>query len=164
MCKGRKVVLMIDEIDKTSNNRIFLQFLSVLRDKFLERKAGTDYTFHSVILVSVHDIKNIKLKMIQEGVYIPSESENKIYNSPWNIATDFEVDMSFSPIEIMSMLESYEQDYQTGMCIESIAKEIHTYTNGYPFLVSRICHHIDTKLQKNWTIGGVQDAVQIIIG
>jgi len=164
MCKGKKIVLMIDEVDKTSNNQAFLHFLSILRDKFLERKAGTDYTFHSVILVGVYDIKNIKLKMIQEGTYMPSASENKIYNSPWNIAADFDIDMSFKPNEIASMLKSYESEHHTDMCVESISKEIYNYTSGYPFLVSRICQHIDIKLNKAWSIEGIRNAVQILIG
>ena len=53
MCRGKKVVLMIDEVDKTSNNQIFLNFLSMLRSKFLARKNGKDHTFHSVILAGV---------------------------------------------------------------------------------------------------------------
>jgi hypothetical protein len=64
MCKNKKIVLMIDETDKTSNNRVFIHFAGMLRDKFLLRKDGMDYTFHSVILAGVYDIKNIKLKMI----------------------------------------------------------------------------------------------------
>ncbi|MCL1874296.1 MAG: ATP-binding protein, partial [Clostridiales bacterium] len=86
MCKDKKVVLMIDEVDKTSNNRIFLHFLGMLRDKFLARKDGMDFTFHSAILVGVYDIKNIKLKMKNEGTYSLTAEESKIYNSPWNIA------------------------------------------------------------------------------
>jgi len=104
MCKGKKVVLMIDEVDKASNNRVFLHFLSMLRNKFLARENDRDYTFHSVILAGVYDIKNIKLKMMEEGVYKPAETENKIYNSPWNIAVNFTVDMSFNPSEIAAML------------------------------------------------------------
>ena len=110
MCEDEKVVLMIDEVDRTSNNRVFLHFISMLRDKFLARKSGDDYTFHSVILAGVYDIKNIKLKLITEGLYTPSETENKIYNSPWNIAVKFDVDMSFNPAEIATMLKEYEAD------------------------------------------------------
>ena len=68
MCKDWEIVLLVDEVDKTSNNQVFLHFLSMLRSKFLARKSGEDYTFHSVILAGVYDIKNIKLKMIQEGL------------------------------------------------------------------------------------------------
>ena len=52
ICENQKIVLMIDEVDKTSNNRVFLNFLAILRDKFLERKVKRDFTFHSVIRTS----------------------------------------------------------------------------------------------------------------
>jgi len=149
MCRGKKIVLMIDEVDKTSNNQIFLHFLSILRSKFLARQRGKDYTFHSVILAGVYDIKNIKFKMIQEGTYMPADTENKIYNSLWNMASDFDVNLSFNSDEIATMLEIYEKDNQTGMCIDLISIEIYSYTNGYPFLVSRVCQHIDEKLNKD---------------
>jgi len=163
MCKDKKVVLMVDEVDKTSNNRVFLHFLEMLRDKFLERKNGSDYTFHSVILAGVYDIKNIKLKMMNEGTYTPTATENKIYNSPWNIAVSFKVDMSFNPDEIATMLAEYEADHKTGMDITAIAVEIFSYTSGYPFLVSRICQCVDEELGKDWTHRGVQEAVQMML-
>jgi len=162
MCEGENVVLMIDEVDKTSNNRVFLDFLSLLRSKFLARENGNDYTFHSVILAGVYDIKNIKLKMIQEGTHVTAKDESKVYNSPWNIAVDFTVDLSFNPTDIESMLRDYEEEYCTGMCLDSLSKEIYTYTSGYPYLVSRVCQHIDKKLNKNWTVDGVNDAVKIL--
>lgn len=37
------------------------------------------------------------------------------YNSPWNIAAQFTIDMSFSPCQIEAMLDEYEADYHTGM-------------------------------------------------
>ena len=163
MCHDNKVVLMIDEVDKTSNNQVFLHFLGMLRDKFLLRKNRKDFTFHSVILAGVYDIKTIKLKMINEGKYPRAAEENKIYNSPWNIAYDFDIDMSFNPIEIATMLSEYEADHNIGMDIEAISEEIYEFTSGYPFLVSRICQRIDEKLGKDWTLGGVQKAVQILI-
>ncbi|MDR0491895.1 MAG: AAA-like domain-containing protein, partial [Oscillospiraceae bacterium] len=163
MCKGRKLVLMIDEVDKTSNNRVYLHFLGVLRDKFLKREKDRDHTFHSVILAGVYDIKNIKLKMINEGAYTPSATENRLYNSPWNIAVSFSVDMSFSPPEIATMLSDYESDHHTGMEVDAIAGEIYEYTSGYPYLVSRICQCIDEELDKDWTKTGVQNAVKAIL-
>ena len=63
MCRNKKLVLMIDEVDKTSHNSTNLYFLGMLRDKYLERAKNKDYTFQSVILAGVYDIKNIKLKM-----------------------------------------------------------------------------------------------------
>jgi hypothetical protein len=163
MCKDRKIVLLIDEVDKTSNNRVFLQFLSTLRTKFLARQGGDDYTFHSVILAGVYDIKNIKLNMINEGLYTPASTEAKIYNSPWNIAVNFNVDMSFSSTEIKTMLSDYESEHDTGMNIAEIADEIYRYTNGYPFLVSRICQCIDEELARNWAIEGTWESVKTLI-
>ena len=162
MCSGRKFVLMIDEVDKTINNQVFLQFLGMLREKFLQCKEGMDYTFHSVILAGVNDIKNIKLKMIQEGAHTPLPEENKIFNAPWDIAVDFEVDMSFNTAEIATMLAQYESDHHTGMDVASISEEIHNYMDGYPYLVSKICKNIDEKLGKDWTPDGVRNAVTIL--
>ena len=59
----KKIVLMIDEVDKSSDNQIFLYFLGMLRDKFLKSQAGMDTTFHSVILAGLHDIKSLKMKI-----------------------------------------------------------------------------------------------------
>ena len=57
------VILLIDEVDKSSNNQLFLSFLGMLRNKYLGREQEEDYTFKSVILAGVHDIKNLKLKL-----------------------------------------------------------------------------------------------------
>jgi hypothetical protein len=154
---------MIDEVDRTSNNRIFLHFIGMLRDKYLQRGAGAP-TFHSVILVGVYDIRNLKLKLINEGVYKPAAAEGKLLNSPWNIAAPFTVDMSFNPAEIATMLRQYEADHQTGMDIAEIAREIHEYTDGYPYLVSSICRYIDEALDKNWTSKGIiEEAVKLVL-
>ena len=161
MCRpgaGKRFVLMVDEIDKTSNNRTYLHFLGLLRDKYLKQQQKEDYTFHSVILAGVYDIRNIKLKMINEGVYAPAAVENAMYNSPWNIAANFIVDMSFGPGEIATMLADYETEHGAGMDVPALAGEIFGFTGGYPFLVSRICQSIDEESGKDWTSRGVQEA------
>ncbi len=96
---GKKTVLIIDEVDKSCNTQLFLDFLGMLRDKYLNRNDGEEQTFHSVILSGVHDIKSLKVK-------IRSQVETR-YNSPWNIAADFNVDLSLSAAEITSMLKEY---------------------------------------------------------
>jgi len=169
-CKGKKIVLIIDESDEASNNEIFVRFLKMLRDKYLFRNAGDDYTFHSVILAGVYDIRNLKQKactersrsMVLAGKYTPSAGESSM-NSPWNIAIDFNIDMSFSAKEIETMLVDYENDHHTGMNISEIAWEIRFYTSGYPYLVSRICLLIERDLDRNWTLEGVQEAIMIIL-
>lgn len=139
----KEIILLIDEADKSSNNEVFLNFLGMLRNKYLDREEDMDISFKSVILAGVYDIKNLKLKI--------NPNAEKKYNSPWNIAADFNIDMSFSINEIADMLGNYESDYHTGMDILEISKKIHFYTNGYPFLVSWLCKWIDEEGNKIWT-------------
>ena len=158
-CKlvNKPVVLMIDEVDKSQNNQLFLDLLGMLRNLYLERSESGDMnsTFHSVILAGVYDVKNLKIKLRPE--------EERKYNSPWNIAAKFNVDMTFHPDEIITMLNEYEADYQTGMDKAFIANEIYKYTSGYPYLVSCICSIIDKELEKDWSEKGIQDAIKILI-
>ena len=71
--------------------------------------------------------------------------------------------MSFSPAEIATMLTEYEADHKTGMDIAAMSEEIYDYTSGYPFLVSRMCQCIDEELDNAWTIGGIGEAVKILL-
>ena len=132
---AENIVLLIDEVDKSSNNQLFLSFLGMLREQYLARDKFSAPAFKSVILAGVHDVKSLKLK-IREG------HETKL-NSPWNIAADFNVDMSFNPAEIKTMLVSYSEDKGVDMDFDALAERIHYYTSGYPFLVSKICKNID---------------------
>jgi len=163
MCENEKIVLLIDEVDKASNNVVFLNFLSKLREKYLARQDEQDFTFHSVILAGVYDIRNIKLRLIQEGLHTPANGETVTNNSPWNIAVNFKVDMSFSALEIETMLREYEKDHSIGMDISEIVQEVHMYTSGYPVLVSSICKYIDEDLEKEWCAKGVRQAVKLIL-
>ncbi|MDR2577632.1 MAG: hypothetical protein LBC70_02330, partial [Chitinispirillales bacterium] len=78
VCRDKKIVLMIDEVDKSSNNFIFLKFLGMLRDKYLLRNDGDDSSFQSVILAGVYDIKNLKIKMVQAGTHQLQDGEKRI--------------------------------------------------------------------------------------
>lgn len=124
----KDIVLIIDEVDTAANNQVFIDFLAQLRAGYLKRRKAP--TFKSVILAGVYDIRNIKRK-------INPDNDNKT-NSPWNIATDFLVDLSFSVDDIQGMLNKYEMDYHTGMHIGKISELIYDYTSGYPYLVSSI--------------------------
>ena len=154
---GKKVVLMIDEVDKASNNEVFLRFLGMLRNLYLERVQNGDdaYTFWSVILAGVYDVKNLKLKIRPE--------DQHQYNSPWNVAADYYLDMTFNPQEISTMLVAYENDYHIGFDIQEISQEIYKYTSGYPVLVSRVCKEIDERLGKVWSKESVLKAVKNIL-
>lgn len=161
---SRPVVLIIDEIDSASNNQVFLDFLAQMRYSYLEREKRNTPAFHSVILAGVHDIRRLKIKL-------RSESEHK-YNSPWNIAADFDMDMSLTLDGIRQMLTDYEQDYHTGMDIQMLAGMIYDHTGGYPYLVSRICKLVDENISESedfhgrsaaWTKEGVLLAIRRLI-
>lgn len=160
---SKPIVLMIDEIDSASNNQVFIDFLAQLRGYYLHRQDIP--IFRAVILVGVYDIKNLKLKM--------RSNEEHQYNSPWNIAASFDVDMDFSAEQIAEMLREYETDHQTGMDIPAVADDIYQYTSGYPYLVSLVCKMIDETLQLQtkevssgcnwWTKEGITEAVNRIM-
>ena len=158
----KPIVLMIDEVDSASNNQVFIDFLAQLRGYYLDREKRP--IFHSVIFAGVYDIKNLKLKLRPD--------EEHQYNSPWNIAADFDIDMSLSKKQIVAMLDEYESDHQTGMETAAIAEDIYQYTSGYPYLVSAICKIMDEKLPYSerfeepcavWTQEGVAEAVKRIL-
>lgn len=159
---SKGIILIIDEVDNASNNQIFLDFLAQIRGYYINRDVKP--TFQSVILSSVYDIKNLKQKF--ENGAEPRR------NSPWNIAANFLVDMSFSAKEIEGMLNEYESDYHTGMNTEISANLIYDYTAGYPFLVSKLCKLIDERVagSKNfpektdvWTKAGIIEAVKLLL-
>lgn len=157
---NKRVVLMIDEVDKSSNNQLFLDFLGMLRNKYLLMEQSQDLTFHSIILAGVHDVKNLKIKLRPE--------EEKKYNSPWNIAVDFEVEMDFSPEEIVTMLRDYKENKKIDMNIKEIADRIYYYTSGYPFLVSKLSQIIDQEIiqcqnKDSWQLEDVDAAVNKLL-
>ncbi|MCR5608614.1 MAG: AAA-like domain-containing protein [Lachnospiraceae bacterium] len=157
----KPIVLIIDEVDSASNNQVFLGFLGLLRDDYINKDSDNLPAFQSVILAGVTDIKHLKAKI--------REDEDAKENSPWNIATDFNIDMSLSEDGIKGMLDDYESDHNTGMDTAYIAKLLRDYTNGYPFLVSRLCQLIDERVSKTmdinkaWTLEGFDEAVKLIL-
>ena len=160
----KPIVLIVDEVDSATNNQVFLDFLAQLRSLYLKRERNRNIkTFQSVILAGVTDVRHLKNKIRPE--------EAHRLNSPWNIAADFDIDMSLSETGIQGMLAEYEEDHKTGMDTAAIAKQIREYTNGYPYLVSRICQIIDKKLilekfenlSAAWTNYGVDEAVHIML-
>ena len=158
----KPIVLMIDEVDSASNNQVFLDFLAQLRAQYMERDIYP--SFRSVILAGVYDVKNLRGK-------IRPEDEHR-YNSPWNIAADFDISMSFSKNEIAGMLTEYEADYKTGMNVDEMAGLLFDDTSGYPFLVSRLCQLMDEVVCKKetygsksaaWTKEGFYEAQRLIL-
>lgn len=144
----KPVVLLIDEVDLASGYPVFLDFLGMLRAGYLQSKR--EATFQSVIFAGLADIRNLKGKARTEEEYNA--------HSPWNIADEFDVDMSFSAEEIAGMLREYEADHRTGMDIQTVSRELRRLTSGYPYLVSWLCRWLDTEGGRNWTAEGVQAA------
>ncbi len=169
------LVLIIDEVDSATNNQVFLDFLSQLRDNYINRDSKGISTFQSVILAGVTDVKHLKSRIRSEEDSKENRSSpdghptSKMWDKPWNIATDFTIDMSLSETGIKGMLNEYESDHHTGMDTAAIAKIIRDYTNGYPFLVSRICQLLDERvsktmsLSKAWTNNGIDEAVKLLL-
>ncbi|MCC8150284.1 MAG: AAA-like domain-containing protein [Lachnospiraceae bacterium] len=158
---GKRIVLIIDEVDSASNNQVFLDFLAQLRAYYLKRRKVA--AFQSVILAGVYDVRSMKKKIR------PNEDHRE--NSPWNIAAGFNIDMSFSEKDIAGMLKSYESDNHTDMDIDGMAKRIFDYTHGYPYLVSDLCKILDENIAGSkefprksdaWTERGFQEALKVI--
>ena len=154
---NKKVVLTIDEVDKSSNNQLFVSFLAMLREQYLERRDVK--TFHSVVLAGLHDVKTLKLKLRPD--------EEKKLNSPWNIAADFLIDMNLNPSEIKPMLDEYCTDTGVTMNTQEVAERLFYHTSGYPFLVSKLCKTIaedilPTKTEKTWTFDDIETSVSLL--
>lgn len=159
---SKPIVLIIDEVDTAVNTQAFFDFLAQIRACYLD--CDITPTFRSVILASLYDIRNIQ-KNIR-----PNEKHRE--NSPWNIAADFLVDMSFSTQDIARMLKEYEEDHHTDMDIEEISQLLYNYTSGYPYLVSRLCKLMDERIAKDrgfsdksdvWTKEGFLEAMKILL-
>ncbi|MEO0040908.1 MAG: hypothetical protein RL329_356 [Bacteroidota bacterium] len=154
----QKIVILIDEVDQSSNNDVFIKFLALLRNKYLQKTIFN--TFHSVVLAGVHDVKSLKLKIRPDAV--------QKYNSPWNIATDYKVDLNLYPHEIAPMLEDYSQERGVSMDVQEISYGLFYYTSGYPFLVSKLCKTIDEELlplkkERFWTMDDLVFAVKRLL-
>lgn len=154
---SKPVILIIDEVDSATNNQVFLDFLSQLRAAYLDRDSTP--TFQSVILAGVYDVRNIRQKLR------PDEEHRR--NSPWNIAADFLVDLSFTPADIAGMLKDYEADHHTGMDIDEMSSLLFNYTSGYPYLVSKLCKLIDERIyptdRSAWSKDGFLEAVKMLL-
>lgn len=155
---SQKLLLIIDEVDKSSNNQLFVSFLAMLRNKYLVRRE--EKTFYSVVLAGLYDVKSLKLKL-------RAGTEAK-YNSPWNIATEFKVDMNLQVAEIKPMLVEYAEDKGVQMDTQVIAERLFYYTSGYPFLVSKLCKMLDEKdvvlqREKTWVADDIENAVKQLV-
>ncbi|MFW5971875.1 MAG: hypothetical protein ACOCRL_00145 [Bacillota bacterium] len=163
----KEIVLLIDEVDKASNYYVFMDFLGLLREKYIAQQSKEDVSFKSVILAGVSDIKRIKTHISERRVITEQEAENLAksqYNSPWNVAETFKVDLDFDQSKIKSLLLDYLTEHpEVEMDVQIIARKLHKYTSGYPYLVSKLCKLIDEELNANFTEKGIEEAVNILL-
>ena len=66
-------------------------------------KVASDCTQVAIAVIASLLLTSMKSKLR------PDEEHRQ--NSPWNIAADFDIDMSFSKEDIARMLRQYEDDY-----------------------------------------------------
>ena len=154
----KKVILLVDEIDKASNSQVFISFLASLRDRYLQSKEKNTPAFHSVVLLGVHDVKTLKLKL--------RPNEEKKLNSPWNIAEDLDLDFAFSRQEIEHMLKEYADDHRHKSPVIPLATRIYYYSSGNPFLISQMCKLVDKWTSEHtvaWTVEDIDKAYKYLI-
>ena len=155
MQSKKPIVLIIDEVDSVTNNQVFLDFLARLRQQYLQRESDSGWpAFQSVVLAGITDVRNLRMRIRPE--------EASSVNSPWNIAADFNVSMSFTETDVSGMLADYEADHDTGMDIAAVSHEVIAWTGGYPFLVSRVCQIMDAR-GLAWEREGVRRAVALLL-
>ncbi len=65
--------------------------------------------------------------------------------------------MDFTSEEIETMLVDYCHERRMTFDIQAVAKRIHYFTNGYPFLVSYLCKIIDEDIEgaNKWVVWNV---------
>jgi hypothetical protein len=96
------------------------------------------------------------------------DGEEAKFNSPWNIAAEFKVDMNLQPFEIKTMLDDYVAEKGVKMDTAAMAEDLFYYTSGYPFLVSKLCKMMDEdilpeKEVKEWTENDLEWAVKNLV-
>jgi len=128
LCKSlpQKLIVLVDEIDAVPET-VVIGFLAGLREMYLQRDRRT--APHSVGLVGVHDIKNLKARIRDESQALGSAS-------PFNIAVDYEL----PPFSRENIAQYFSQHTaETGQVFDDdVIARVHHVTNGHPWLVSSL--------------------------
>ncbi len=121
---SKKLMLLIDEIDAVPET-VVIGFLAGLREMYLQRDRKP--APHSVGLVGVHDIKNLKVRIRDESQALGSAS-------PFNIAVDYDLP-PFSRENVRQYFSQYTEE--TGQEFDAaVISRVHHVTSGHPWLVS----------------------------
>jgi hypothetical protein len=139
ICKSRKLVLLIDEID-AAPEIVVVSFLAGLREMYLQRSRNRGPAPHAVILAGVHDIKSLKARYRDETLAIGSAS-------PFNIAIDYAI----SAFSLEDIRQYYLQHTAaTGQEFDDkVFSRVHEMTNGHPWLVSTLAKLLVENLVPN---------------
>lgn len=154
----QRVVLIIDDVDKSYYNQLFCDFLGMLQAKFNLAQAERVKTFQSIILVGMHNVNDIMI----------NDSPNEIiYNSIWNIASEFNIEFELEIKEIASMLREYSAERNIELNAYKFAEKLFYYTSGHPFLVSKLAEVIDDEIiednENRWQEKYLDQAVELIL-
>jgi hypothetical protein len=117
-------VLLIDEIDAVPET-VVIGFLAGLREMYLQRDRKP--APHSVGLVGVHDIKNLKARIRDESQALGSAS-------PFNIAVDYELP-PFSRENIRQYFSQHTEEAGQEFD-DAVISRVYHVTSGHPWLVS----------------------------
>jgi hypothetical protein len=119
-----KLVLLVDEID-TVPETVVIGFLAGLREMFMDR--DIEPAPHTVALVGVHDIRNLKARYRDETKTLGTDS-------PFNIAVTYEL----PPFSLENIRQYFSQHTEeTGQVFDDkVIARVHHVTNGHPWLTS----------------------------
>ncbi|MGL4741281.1 MAG: GxxExxY protein, partial [Sarcina sp.] len=63
--------------------------------------------------------------------------------------------------------DEYSKENNLNMDIKNLSLELYKFTNGYPFLVSRVCQIVDEKIlenqKKNWEVEDIYKSIKILL-
>jgi hypothetical protein len=98
---------------------------------------------------------------------INDSSNEIIYNSIWNIASEFNINFELEIKEIASMLREYSAEKNIKMNADKFAEKIYYYTSGHLFLVSKLAEVIDDEIiednENRWQEKYLDQAVELIL-
>lgn len=157
----KKIVFIINEFDTGIRYNMLINFLAMLRGKYLSAQQYKTKTFHSVILAVFKDVQTIEILNIEDCNRL-----EKIYS--WNIASEFNIEMELKSNQIEMMLLDYKRERNVNLNSKLLSEKIFYWTSGYPYLVSGLCKIMDEDLLpkksiKQLDLNDLVDAINLIL-
>ena len=163
---SKPIVFLIDEVDNLLRYDLFIEFLEKLK-YYYTVKLSNKYKsmIRSIVLVGVRDFDRIfSNRACERTLYVD--------NIQWNSEFISHVDLSLNQHNIEQMICEYKEEQHLSFEHKYIAEQIYAYTFGYPFLVSKLCEIIDSKISLDpefgsktqaWTQKGVLKALDLLL-